>query len=91
MLPVQAIRSVGQNCRIGTVTTGSTTGIKDLAIGLEGALLLVGTPGASEKEQAEEITQMTTNVENNENTNRPKSGLVGKILIGGALATALGG
>jgi hypothetical protein len=44
--------------------------------------------------QAEEIAQMTSNVEhseNSENTNRPKSGLVGKILIGGALAAALGG
>jgi hypothetical protein len=34
---------------------------------------------------------MTSNVEHNENTNRPTSGLVGKILIGGALAAALGG
>ena len=34
---------------------------------------------------------MTNNVEHNENANRPSSGLVGKILIGGALAAALGG
>ena len=34
---------------------------------------------------------MTNNVEHNENPNRPASGLVGKILIGGALAAALGG
>lgn len=34
---------------------------------------------------------MTSNVEHNEYTNRPASGLVGKILIGGALAAALGG
>ena len=34
---------------------------------------------------------MTNNVDHNENPNRPASGLVGKILIGGALAAALGG
>lgn len=34
---------------------------------------------------------MTSNLEHNEDTNRPASGLVGKILIGGALAAALGG
>ena len=34
---------------------------------------------------------MTSNVEHNENTNRPANGLVGKILIGGALLAALGG
>ena len=34
---------------------------------------------------------MTNNVEHNENTARPASGLVGKVLIGGALAVALGG
>ncbi len=34
---------------------------------------------------------MTSNVEHNENTNRPASGLVGKILIGVALVAALGG
>ena len=34
---------------------------------------------------------MTNSVEHNENSNRPASGLVGKILIGGALAAALGG
>jgi TolA-binding protein len=62
-----------------------------LAIGLESALLLVGTPRASEKEKAEEITKMTSNVEYNEKTNRPTSGLVAKILIGVALAAALGG
>jgi hypothetical protein len=34
---------------------------------------------------------MTNSVEHNENSNRPASGLLGKILIGGALAAALGG
>jgi chromosome segregation ATPase len=34
---------------------------------------------------------MTNNMEHNENSNRPASGLLGKILIGGALAAALGG
>jgi len=34
---------------------------------------------------------MTNNVEHNENSNRPARGLAGKILIGGALAAALGG
>lgn len=34
---------------------------------------------------------MTSNVEHNENTNRPPSGLVGKFLIGGVLVAALGG
>ena len=34
---------------------------------------------------------MTSNVDHNGNTNRPANGVVGKILIGGVLAAALGG
>jgi len=34
---------------------------------------------------------MTSNTEHNESSNRPASGLLGKILIGGAFAVALGG
>src|ERR1035441_216935 len=70
---------------------GSSLRTKNLALGPERALLLIEAPRASQREQAEEITEMTNNVEHNENPNRPASGLVGKILIGGALAAALGG
>jgi hypothetical protein len=70
---------------------GSGLKTKNLALGPESALLLTEAPRASEKKQAEEITEMTNNVEHNENSNRPASGLVGKILIGGVLAAALGG
>ncbi len=34
---------------------------------------------------------MTSNTEHNENSNRPADGLVGKVLMGGALVVALGG
>src|ERR1019366_8186521 len=53
----------------------------------------IEAPRASATEQAEEIKKMTNSVEHNENSNRPSGagGLVGKILIGGALAAALGG
>jgi hypothetical protein len=70
---------------------GSGLKTKNLALGPESALLLTEAPRASEKDQVEEITEMTNNVEHNENSNRPASGLVGKILIGGVLAAALGG
>jgi hypothetical protein len=57
---------------------------KNLALGQERALLPIEAPRASATEQAEEIKKMTNSVEHNENANRPSSGLVGKILIGGA-------
>jgi hypothetical protein len=60
-------------------------------LGPESALLPTEALKAPEVELAEEVTQMTNSVEHNENSNRPASGLMSKILIGGALVAALGG